>query len=79
MTGHAEMWAGAMSTAGGLVFFGDDDGQLVALDATSGKDLWHYSTGQNLTASPIAYSVDGSEYVCIAAGTDVYAFGLFER
>ena len=79
MTGRAEMWAGAMSTAGGLVFFGDDDGQLVALDAASGKDLWHYFTGQTLTASPMAYRVNGTQYVCIAAGTDIYAFGLLDH
>ena len=78
MTGPATMWAGAMSTAGGVVFFGDDDGQFVALDDRSGKHLWHYSTGQLLTASPISFSVDGNQYLCIAAGTDIFSFGLFE-
>jgi glucose dehydrogenase len=39
------MWAGTVSTAGGVVFTGDDDGNLVALDARTGKDLWHFSTG----------------------------------
>ena len=78
MTGPAWMWAGTVSTAGGLVFFGVDDGQFVALDAASGKGLWHYSVGQLLTASPITFSVDGKQYVSIAAGADVFTFGLFE-
>ncbi|MGH9583124.1 MAG: PQQ-binding-like beta-propeller repeat protein, partial [Bryobacteraceae bacterium] len=37
MTGPATMWAGTVSTAGGLVIFGNDQGQLVALDASTGK------------------------------------------
>lgn len=78
MTGAADMWAGTMTTAGGLVFFGDDSGQLVALDAASGEDLWHYNMGQLLTASPMTYSIDGKQYVAIAAATEVFSFGLFE-
>jgi alcohol dehydrogenase (cytochrome c) len=78
MTGPGTMWAGTLSTAGGLIFFGDDDGQLVALNAANGRHLWHYNMGQTLTASPMTYSVDGKQYVSIAAGTDVFAFGLFE-
>jgi alcohol dehydrogenase (cytochrome c) len=78
MTGLATMWAGTLSTAGGLVFFGDDDGQLVALNARTGRYLWHYFMGQPLSASPMTFSVDGNQYVCIAAATDVFTFGLFE-
>lgn len=78
MTGPATMWAGTVSTAGGVVFFGDDDGNLVALDARSGEHVWHYYMGQMLTASPITFMVDGKQYVSIAAATDVFTFGLFE-
>jgi alcohol dehydrogenase (cytochrome c) len=78
MTGKGAMWAGAVSTASGVLFFGDDDGQLVALDSRSGRHLWHFNTGQGLTASPIVYSVDGRQYVAIATQTDVMTFGLFE-
>jgi len=72
------MWAGTVSTAGGVVFTGDDDGNLVALDAKTGKDLWHFGTGHTLYASPITYEIDGKQYVTIAAETDIYTFGLFE-
>jgi len=78
MTGHGDMWAGTVSTAGGLVFFGDDDSQLVALDAETGKHLWHYALGQPITASPITYMADGKQYVTIVAETDVFTFGLFD-
>ena len=78
MTGPTTMWAGTVSTAGGLVFFGDDDGHLVAVDARNGKHLWHFPTSQNLTASPITYLAGGKQYVAIAAATHVWSFGLFE-
>ncbi len=78
MTGPATMWAGTVSTAGGLVFFGDDEGQLVAVDAWTGKDLWHYSMGQLITASPVTFSVEGKQYVSIASASDIFTFGLFE-
>jgi alcohol dehydrogenase (cytochrome c) len=78
MTGKGEMWAGTVATATGILFFGDDDGQLVALEARTGRHLWHFNTGQLLTASPITYGVDGKQYVSIATATDVMTFGLFE-
>ena len=78
MTGNGMSRPGTLSTAGGLVFFGDDTGQLVALDASTGQHLWHFSFGQMVTASPLTYMADGKQYVAIAAGTDVFSFGLFE-
>ena len=62
----------------GVIFFGDDDGQLVAVDGRDGKHLWHFQMGEGLTASPIVYAVDGKEYVAIASATAVFSFGLFE-
>src|SRR5258708_7365355 len=75
MTGPATMWAGTVSTAGGLVFFGDDDGQIVALDAATGKHLWHFYMGQMLTASPITFRVGGKQYVSIVSASAVFTFG----
>ena len=77
MPGPGVMWAGTVSTAGGVVFSGDDDGNLVAVDARTGKDLWHFSMGHNLFASPVTYMVDGQQYVSIAAESAVFTFGLF--
>jgi alcohol dehydrogenase (cytochrome c) len=78
MPGPATMWAGTVSTAGGLLFAGDDDGNLVALDAATGRDLWHFQTGHTLYASPVTYEIDGKQYVTIAAESDIFTFGLFE-
>lgn len=78
VTPTAEAWSGAVSTAGGLVFFGDDQGQLIALDSRTGEHLWHFGMGEGLTASPITYAVDGKQYVAIASATAIFSFGLFE-
>ena len=79
MPGPATMWAGTVSTAGGLVFTGDDDGNLVALDARTGADLWHFPTGQTLYASPVTFEVNGKQYVTIAGESDIFTFGLFGK
>jgi alcohol dehydrogenase (cytochrome c) len=67
---------GTMTTAGGLLFFGDDAQSFEAVDAQTGKPLWHFNTGQNMHASPMSYAVNGKQYVAIAAGSDVFTFGL---
>jgi alcohol dehydrogenase (cytochrome c) len=69
-------WSGVLSTAGGLVFTGDADGNFMALDAASGKILWHFQCGASIYAGPMTYAIDGKQYVAIAAGTALFAFGL---
>ncbi len=78
MPGPGTMWAGTVATAGGLVFSGDDNGDLVAFDAKSGDDLWHFNTGHTLYSSPVTFSVKGKQYVTIAAESEIITFGLFE-
>ncbi len=67
---------GTMTTAGGMVFVGDDANSVEAVDAQTGKPLWHFNTGQDISASPMSYSVAGKQYVAIAAGSDVFSFAL---
>ena len=76
--GSRSYGAGLLSTAGGVLFAGNDQGGFTALDARSGKRLWHFNTGQRISASPIAYGFKGKDYVAIAAGSNVVAFGLYE-
>ena len=71
-----QSWSGLLSTAGDLVFGGSVDGYFYALDAVSGRELWHISVGAQVRAAPITYSVDGQQYVTIAAGNVIYTFGL---
>ena len=68
--------AGVLSTAGDLVFSGSVDGYFYALDAVSGRKLWHIAVGGRVHAAPMSFAVDGTQYVTIAAGNVVYTFGL---
>ena len=69
-------WSGALSTAGGLVFAGDMEGYLIAFDARTGKDLWHFQTGAPIIAGPMSFSLDQKQYVVIASGDALVAFKL---
>lgn len=68
--------AGAMTTAGGLVFFSSREGQFLAADAASGKVLWHFNTGGAIRAGPMTYSVRGKQYVAIMSKAAVFSFAL---
>jgi alcohol dehydrogenase (cytochrome c) len=74
--GSANSWGGTLSTASGLVFVGEDGGGLMAVDAASGKVLWNFETQHNWKASPMTYMFDGAQYIAVAAGANVIAFGV---
>jgi alcohol dehydrogenase (cytochrome c) len=74
--GSGSSWGGTMTTAGGLVFFANDSEAFEAVDARTGKSLWHFNTGQAMHASPMSYAVGDKQYVAIASGSDVFTFAL---
>jgi alcohol dehydrogenase (cytochrome c) len=74
--GSGNSWGGTMTTAGGLLFFGDDAGSFAAVEARTGRPLWEFNTGATIFASPMSYEVDGMQYVAIAAGSNVISFSL---
>jgi alcohol dehydrogenase (cytochrome c) len=74
--GAANTWSGVLSTATGLVFFGDDNGDFAAVDARTGRLLWRFGANTVWRASPMAYAVGGEQFIAIAAGGSIFAFGL---
>jgi alcohol dehydrogenase (cytochrome c) len=74
--GRNKGWGGVMSTASGLLVFGDDAQNFVIADGRSGKPLWHFHVGELVHASPMSFAVDGTEYFAIAAGSDIFSFAL---
>jgi alcohol dehydrogenase (cytochrome c) len=68
--------AGVISTASGLVFFGENSGSFMAVDARDGKVLWQFPTNQVWKASPMTYMFDNTQYIAIASGQSIIAFGL---
>ena len=69
-------WAGVSSTAGGLVFSGDGQGNFIALDAETGADLWHVPLGATMHTAAISYAVDSRQFITITAGNAVFTFAL---
>jgi quinohemoprotein ethanol dehydrogenase len=59
---------GVLSTTGNLVFQGTGEGQFEAFRATTGEKLWSASAESGMTAAPIAYEVNGEEYIAILVG-----------
>jgi len=65
------MIGGIMATAGGLVFAGEGNGQFKAYDAATGNVLWSFQAGAGVNAPPSSYTVEGKQYIVVAAGGNV--------
>jgi alcohol dehydrogenase (cytochrome c) len=76
--GQGEDWAGVLSTAGHVVFTGDTQGNMLALDATTGATLWHAYGGGAVQNGPITYELDGRQYVVIGSSGVLYGWSLPE-
>jgi alcohol dehydrogenase (cytochrome c) len=69
--------AGVMSTASGLVFTGDSQGNVMAFDAGTGKNLWRYQTGSSLAGlAAVTYILDGRQFILVPSGATLTAFAL---
>ena len=72
--------AGVLTTASGLVFAGDADGNVMAFDSRTGKNLWHYQTGfQMRSTAGTTYMVDGRQYLLVPSGSALTAFALPQK
>jgi alcohol dehydrogenase (cytochrome c) len=80
------LMGGTLATAGGLVFNGEANGLFKAYDAKTGKQLWQYQCGAGVNAPPVSFTVNGKQYIAVAAGgntqidfkrgNSVFVFGL---
>ena len=59
---------GILSTQTGLVFSGEGGGELFAVDAMTGEKKWAGTAEAGVNAPPISYSIDGKQYIAVAAG-----------
>ena len=67
---------GVLATAGGVVFFCADSDAFMAADASTGEPLWHFQANHFWRASPMTYVFDNRQYVAVASGSNIIAFGL---
>jgi alcohol dehydrogenase (cytochrome c) len=61
-------YAGALTTAGGLVFIALMDGTVAAYDDTTLDELWKINVGSGFAAPPMTFEVNGKQYIAIASG-----------
>lgn len=67
----AQPWpatSGTMATAGGLVFYGDPNGEFHALKDDTGQRLWKFNVGTGIHGNPTTFMAGGKQYVAIVAG-----------
>ncbi|MDH3491543.1 MAG: PQQ-binding-like beta-propeller repeat protein, partial [Gammaproteobacteria bacterium] len=62
------MWGGVVSTAGGVIFTGNQEGYALALDAADGTELWRFKMGSGVRSQPVVYRAAGRSFVAIGSG-----------
>jgi len=74
----APNYGGVLASAGGVVFYSESSSGFAAVDAKTGRTLWHFETSQPPKASPMTYMIGNRQYIAIASGSNVLAFALPE-
>lgn len=67
------VWSGALATAGDVVFYGTLEGDLKAVDAKSGKELYKFRTPSGIIGNVMTYAHGGKQYVAILSGVGGWA------
>jgi alcohol dehydrogenase (cytochrome c) len=68
--------AGVLATAGGLLFYGDPNGDFAALDERDGEAQCHFPASAENKTSPMTFMVGGKQFIAIAIGPNIICFGL---
>ncbi len=72
-------YSGVLSTAGGVVFYTESAGAFAAVDARTGRTLWHFQASSSPKSGPMTYTVNGRQFVAVTSGSNVLTFALPER
>ena len=67
------VWSGALSTAGGVVFYGTLEGYLKAVDAKTGKELYKFKTPSGIIGNVMTYEQGGKQYIAVLSGVGGWA------
>ena len=62
------MMGGALSTAGGLTFTGEGNGNFNAYNSRTGRLMWQFSAGAGCNSAPMGFSMDGEDFIAVACG-----------
>jgi len=63
-----QIWSAMLATGGGLLFTGKETGEVIAVDADTGKIVWEFQTGSGINAQPVTYTHRGRQYVTVLSG-----------
>jgi alcohol dehydrogenase (cytochrome c) len=63
-----QCYSGSITTAGGLVFVGRNDGRLMALDSSNGDKVWEFQTDGGVNSPAITFERNGKQYIVSYAG-----------
>ena len=66
-------YSGSVTTAGGLVFVGRNDGRLTALNSSTGKRLWEFQTGAGVNAPASVFEYEGEQYLVAYSAGSLFA------
>jgi alcohol dehydrogenase (cytochrome c) len=70
----SQLFGSVTATAGDLVLVGGtNDRMFRAFHAKTGELLWEQKTNSGIMGMPIAYEVDGTEYIAVQSGWGVDA------
>jgi outer membrane protein assembly factor BamB/plastocyanin len=64
-----------LSTESDLIFVGQFDGNFLALDAVTGKELWRFQTGAAISGGAVTYTINGEQYVAVFTGGTGIPYG----
>ena len=67
------VWSGALTTAGGVAFYGTLEGYLKAVDAKTGKELYKFKTPSGIIGNVVTYMHKGKQYVAVLSGVGGWA------
>ena len=68
--------SGSMTTAGGLMFHGEPDGNVQAYDAANGNLLWEFQAGADVIGPPMTYEANGERFVGVVTRNSIWAFNV---
>ena len=67
------VWSGALTTDGGVTFYGTLEGYIKAVDTKSGKDLWKFKMPSGIIGNVFTYEYNGKQYVGVYSGIGGWA------